>query len=133
MSFFVPTEWNEWSFFSLISFQLTSECVCALTRIFRICDVDNDGYLSDKELEAFQERCFAIPLTAQSLFDVKQLIRNSTPGGVTVTGVTLKGALVAVASMWCSDLHRPNVSHNDDFYHFAFGSRVFLHILCISF
>ena len=65
--------------------------MCALTRIFRICDVDNDGYLSDKELEAFQERCFAIPLTAQSLFDVKQLIRNSTAGGVTVNGVTLKG------------------------------------------
>ncbi|CDI97957.1 mitochondrial Rho GTPase 1 [Echinococcus multilocularis] len=73
--------------------ELTPECVCALTRIFRICDVDNDGYLSDKELEAFQERCFAIPLTAQSLLDVKQLIRNSTPGGVTVSGVTLKGFL----------------------------------------
>ncbi len=53
--------------------------------------MDNDGYLSDKELEAFQERCFAIPLTTQSLHDVKQLIRNSTPGGVTLHGVTLKG------------------------------------------
>ncbi|VDD77202.1 unnamed protein product [Mesocestoides corti] len=75
------------------SILLTPECTRALTRIFRICDVDNDGYLSDKELEAFQERCFAIPLTAQSLLDVKQLIRNSTPGGVTVNGVTLKGFL----------------------------------------
>nr|CDS28728.1 Ras gene family member T1 [Hymenolepis microstoma] len=71
--------------------ELTPGCVCALSRIFRICDVDNDGYLSDKELEAFQERCFGIPLTAQSLTDVKQLIRNSTAGGVTVNGVTLKG------------------------------------------
>ncbi|VDO01113.1 unnamed protein product [Rodentolepis nana] len=72
--------------------ELTPECVCALSRIFRICDVDNDGYLSDKELEAFQERCFGIPLTSQSLTDVKQLIRNSTAGGVTVNGVTLKGS-----------------------------------------
>ncbi|VDK39361.1 unnamed protein product [Dibothriocephalus latus] len=58
---------------------LTPECIRALTRIFRICDIDNDGYLSDKELEAFQERCFAIPLTAQSLHDVKQLpvLRNT--------------------------------------------------------
>ncbi|VDL19554.1 unnamed protein product [Hymenolepis diminuta] len=73
--------------------ELTPECVCALSRIFHICDVDYDGYLSDKELEAFQERCFAIPLTTQSLMDVKQLIRNSTAGGVTVNGVTLKGFL----------------------------------------
>ncbi|KAM7533986.1 hypothetical protein Aperf_G00000114596 [Anoplocephala perfoliata] len=73
--------------------ELTPECICALSRIFRICDIDNDGYLSDKELEAFQERCFSIPLTAQSLVDVKQLIRNSTAGGVTINGVTLKGFL----------------------------------------
>uniref|UniRef100_A0A0X3Q2A0 Mitochondrial Rho GTPase 1 n=1 Tax=Schistocephalus solidus TaxID=70667 RepID=A0A0X3Q2A0_SCHSO len=73
--------------------ELTPECIRALTRIFRICDIDNDGYLSDKELEAFQERCFAIPLTAQSLHDVKQLVRNSTSGGVNLHGITLKGFL----------------------------------------
>nr|VZI20459.1 unnamed protein product [Spirometra erinaceieuropaei] len=73
--------------------ELTPECIRALTRIFRICDTDNDGYLSDKELEAFQERCFAIPLTAQSLHDVKQLVRNSTSGGVNLHGITLKGFL----------------------------------------
>ncbi|XP_018653316.1 LOW QUALITY PROTEIN: putative rac-GTP binding protein [Schistosoma mansoni] len=54
---------------------------------------DNDGYLSDRELEAFQTRCFSIPLTAQSLHDVKQLVKQSCPGGVTVNGLTQKGFL----------------------------------------
>ncbi|CAH8591658.1 unnamed protein product [Schistosoma intercalatum] len=73
--------------------ELTPECIRALTRIFRICDTDNDGYLSDRELEAFQTRCFSIPLTAQSLHDVKQLVKQSCPGGVTVNGLTQKGFL----------------------------------------
>ncbi|KAH8873201.1 Mitochondrial Rho GTPase 1 [Schistosoma japonicum] len=73
--------------------ELTTECIRALTRIFRICDTDNDGYLSDRELEAFQTRCFSIPLTAQSLHDVKQLVKQSCPGGVTVNGLTQKGFL----------------------------------------
>ncbi|CAL8097009.1 unnamed protein product [Calicophoron daubneyi] len=73
--------------------ELTSACVRALTRVFRICDTDNDGYLSDRELEAFQSRCFSVPLTAQSLQDVKHLIRQSCPGGVTLNGVTQKGFL----------------------------------------
>ncbi|CAH8865619.1 unnamed protein product [Trichobilharzia szidati] len=73
--------------------ELTPECIRALTRIFRICDIDNDGYLSDRELEAFQTRCFSIPLTAQSLRDVKQLVKQSCPGGVTVNGLTQKGFL----------------------------------------
>ncbi|CAH8630357.1 unnamed protein product [Schistosoma rodhaini] len=73
--------------------ELTTQCIRALTRIFRICDTDNDGYLSDRELEAFQTRCFSIPLTAQSLHDVKQLVKQSCPGGVTVNGLTQKGFL----------------------------------------
>ncbi|KAF5401678.1 Mitochondrial Rho GTPase, partial [Paragonimus heterotremus] len=73
--------------------ELTPACIRALTRVFRICDTDNDGYLSDRELEAFQSRCFSVPLTTQSLQDVKQLIRQSCPGGVTLNGITQKGFL----------------------------------------
>ncbi|CAH8586664.1 unnamed protein product [Dicrocoelium dendriticum] len=73
--------------------ELTSACVRALTRVFRICDTDNDGYLSDRELEAFQSRCFSVPLTSQSLQDVKMLVRQSCPGGMTVNGITQKGFL----------------------------------------
>ncbi|KAG5448451.1 Mitochondrial Rho GTPase 1-A [Clonorchis sinensis] len=73
--------------------ELTPACIRALTRVFRICDTDNDGYLSDRELEAFQSRCFSVPLTTQSLQDVKQLVRQSCPGGVTLNGITQKGFL----------------------------------------
>lgn len=40
-----------WLGFSL---QLTERCKAALTRIFHICDIDNDGVLSDRELNVFQ-------------------------------------------------------------------------------
>ncbi|KAL3316036.1 Mitochondrial Rho GTPase 2 [Cichlidogyrus casuarinus] len=73
--------------------ELTVECKRALTRIHRLCDTDNDGHLSDKELEAFQEYCFSSPLTSQSLHDVKKLIRDSCHGGVTLSGVTVTGFL----------------------------------------
>uniref|UniRef100_A0A1I8FJM7 EF-hand domain-containing protein n=1 Tax=Macrostomum lignano TaxID=282301 RepID=A0A1I8FJM7_9PLAT len=33
--------------------ELTVQCRTALTRIFRICDLDNDGYMNDRELELF--------------------------------------------------------------------------------
>jgi Ca2+-binding EF-hand superfamily protein len=35
-------------------FQLTEKCKKALTRIFKICDADNDGLLNDVELAQFQ-------------------------------------------------------------------------------
>ena len=34
----------------------------ALRRVFRICDLDNDGFLGDHELNEFQKRCFNAPL-----------------------------------------------------------------------
>jgi Ras family protein T1 len=34
--------------------QLTPRCVAALRRIFHLCDTDQDGALSDAELNAFQ-------------------------------------------------------------------------------
>ena len=36
--------------------QLTPRCVAALRRIFRLCDKDQDGILSDAELNHFQVR-----------------------------------------------------------------------------
>ncbi|VDP81943.1 unnamed protein product [Echinostoma caproni] len=90
--------------------ELTPACVRALIRVFRICDTDNDGYLSDRELEAFQSRCFSVPLTTQSLQDVKQLVRQSCPGGVTLNGITQKGKLFKMrcvcVSITCSSGRR---------------------------
>lgn len=35
-------------------FQLKPSCVKALTRIFKVSDLDNDGILNDNELNFFQ-------------------------------------------------------------------------------
>ena len=37
-------------------------CAESLRRVFRISDLDNDGFLSDYELNEFQKRCFNGPL-----------------------------------------------------------------------
>uniref|UniRef100_A0A1I8JAZ4 Mitochondrial Rho GTPase n=1 Tax=Macrostomum lignano TaxID=282301 RepID=A0A1I8JAZ4_9PLAT len=73
--------------------ELTVQCRTALTRIFRICDLDNDGYMNDRELELFQRRCFRVPLNPQSLEEVKQAVKRRSPEGVLAQGLTLKGFL----------------------------------------
>ncbi|PAA63965.1 hypothetical protein BOX15_Mlig008947g2 [Macrostomum lignano] len=73
--------------------ELTVQCRTALTRIFRICDLDNDGYMNDRELELFQRRCFRVPLNPQSLEEVKQAVKRRSPEGVLPQGLTLKGFL----------------------------------------
>ncbi|XP_058795660.1 mitochondrial Rho GTPase isoform X2 [Phymastichus coffea] len=71
--------------------ELTEECKIALQRIFRICDVDNDGLLSDAELNAFQQWCFNTPLQPQVLEDVKAVLSKNIEDGVFNGFVTMKG------------------------------------------
>uniref|UniRef100_A0A8D8V3R0 Mitochondrial Rho GTPase n=1 Tax=Cacopsylla melanoneura TaxID=428564 RepID=A0A8D8V3R0_9HEMI len=74
--------------------ELTPECINALTRIFKVCDLDNDGLLSDRELNAFQRRCFDAPLSRDSLEDVKIVIRKNINDGVSANNcITLNGFL----------------------------------------
>ncbi|KAL1452276.1 hypothetical protein WDU94_006563 [Cyamophila willieti] len=74
--------------------ELTPECINALTRIFKVCDLDNDGLLSDRELNAFQRRCFDAPLSRDSLEDVKIVIRKNINDGVSGNNcITLNGFL----------------------------------------
>ncbi|KAK0565116.1 ERMES complex Ca(2+)-binding regulatory GTPase gem1 [Tilletia horrida] len=54
--------------------KLRSACVDALKRIFLLCDNDQDGVLSDRELNNFQRRCFDAPLHPQELEGVKELV-----------------------------------------------------------
>nr|XP_020452788.1 mitochondrial Rho GTPase 1-A-like [Monopterus albus] len=68
-------------------------CVNALTRIFRVSDLDNNGILSDNELTFFQRTCFNIPLEPQALEDVKNVVRKNLSDGVCEDGLTLKGFL----------------------------------------
>lgn len=58
--------------------KLTPECVKCLTRVFKICDHDNDGLLNDKELNEFQLKCFGIQLNTNSLQEVKALLYDNT-------------------------------------------------------
>ncbi|XP_035224430.1 mitochondrial Rho GTPase 1-like isoform X5 [Stegodyphus dumicola] len=72
---------------------LTEKCKKALTRIFKICDYDNDEVLSDYELNQFQRRCFNTPLQPHALEDVKNLVRKNVDDGIKNDGLTLRGFL----------------------------------------
>ncbi|KAH9365932.1 hypothetical protein HPB48_012202 [Haemaphysalis longicornis] len=72
---------------------LTERCKAALTRVFRICDVDNDGVLSDRELNIFQRKCFNTPLEPKALHDLKTIVAKNLDGGVENNGLTLSGFL----------------------------------------
>ncbi|XP_011342853.2 mitochondrial Rho GTPase isoform X2 [Ooceraea biroi] len=71
--------------------ELTEECKTALQRIFKICDVDNDGLLNDIELNAFQQWCFNTPLQPQVLEDVKAVLSKNICDGICNRCVTMKG------------------------------------------
>lgn len=73
--------------------QLKPDCVEALTRVFKICDMDNDQLLNDQELNDFQIRCFDAPLQPQALADVKSIVERNVENGVTAEGLTLEGFL----------------------------------------
>ena len=72
---------------------LTSNCKRALSRIFKICDDNNDGILSDDELNAFQSKCFGSPLQPQALEDVKSIVKRTIRDGIFDDGLTLTGFL----------------------------------------
>lgn len=71
--------------------ELTDECRTALQRIFKICDLDNDGLLNDMELNAFQQCCFNTPLQPQVLEDVKAVLSKNIHDGTCKGCVTMKG------------------------------------------
>ncbi|XP_015215532.1 mitochondrial Rho GTPase 2 [Lepisosteus oculatus] len=73
--------------------QLRPMCVRALSRIFAISDQDDDGVLSDGELNSFQKSCFGNPLAPQALEDVKTVVWKNTSDGVRDNGLTLNGFL----------------------------------------
>uniref|UniRef100_A0A674NTN3 Mitochondrial Rho GTPase n=1 Tax=Takifugu rubripes TaxID=31033 RepID=A0A674NTN3_TAKRU len=74
--------------------ELKPSCIKALTRIFKVSDLDNDGILNDNELNFFQVKtCFNTPLAPQALEDVKNVVRRNMADGVKDNGLTLKGFL----------------------------------------
>ncbi len=71
--------------------QLTEKCKKALTRVFRICDQDNDGLLSDEELGLFQKRCFNMDLETSTLESLKTVVAKNCSDGITDDGLTPQG------------------------------------------
>ncbi|XP_066966976.1 mitochondrial Rho GTPase isoform X2 [Macrobrachium rosenbergii] len=72
---------------------LTEKCKKALVRIFKICDMDNDGLLNDQELNTFQRRCFNAPLNPQALEELKTVVQRNVSDGVHTDCLTLRGFL----------------------------------------
>ena len=76
--------------------RLTAACVRCLTRIFKLCDRDNDAALSDDELNDFQLACFGVRLNAAALQEVKSLLNTNEAhlsGGAARNHITLAGFL----------------------------------------
>ena len=72
---------------------LTEKCKKALTRVFKICDWDNDGLLSDNELGQFQRRCFSMDLETGTLESLKAVVQKNSSDGLVNGKLTLKGFL----------------------------------------
>lgn len=66
-----------WPCYDVDKKKLTDQAVKCLTRVFRLCDHDNDGLLNDKELNEFQIKSFGISLNSGSLQEVKSLLSNT--------------------------------------------------------
>ncbi|KAI5481376.1 hypothetical protein MNV49_004998 [Pseudohyphozyma bogoriensis] len=70
---------------------LKPACLAALSRIFRLCDVNQDGLLSDDELNDFQRTCFNHPLSLNEIGGIKEVIMEFDDEGVRDGGVTESG------------------------------------------
>lgn len=77
--------------YSIEEQEVTEKCKKALTRIFKICDLDGDGLLDDYEVTMFQKKCFDSPLQLQVLDEVKSVIAQNIAGGIENDCITLKG------------------------------------------
>ncbi|RMZ82348.1 hypothetical protein DV738_g1783, partial [Chaetothyriales sp. CBS 135597] len=73
---------------------LKPAAVSALQRIFYLCDKDKDGFLSDKEMHDFQQRCFDKQLSDDDLQNIKTTIQSVSPGAVTAQGISVSGFLL---------------------------------------
>lgn len=73
---------------------LKPAAVAALQRVFYLCDRDQDGVLSDREIGDFQMKCFGKPLNEEDLNHIKDTIRRTQPESVTAAGIDSRGFLL---------------------------------------
>jgi Ras family protein T1 len=65
--------------FDLNTGRLTENCRRAFTRIFRMFDKDNDGLLSNAELDAFQYQTFRVPFVERDITGWKKVVSRNNP------------------------------------------------------
>ncbi|XP_023323045.1 mitochondrial Rho GTPase-like [Eurytemora carolleeae] len=70
---------------------LTDPCKKALSYIFKICDMDNDGVMSDTELARFQRKCFNMDLETGTLDSLKTVVQKNSSDGILNDGLSLQG------------------------------------------
>ena len=73
--------------------EFTSACKVAFLRIFRCFDLNQDGLLSDEELNSLQQQSFGIPLKDEEVIALKQEISKSVRGGMMNESITFKGLM----------------------------------------
>mmetsp|Transcript_2214 Transcript_2214/g.3106 ORF Transcript_2214/g.3106 Transcript_2214/m.3106 type:complete len:701 (-) Transcript_2214:92-2194(-) len=56
---------------------MTDNCKRAFTRIFRMYDIDNDGLLSNTELDAFQNYAIKVPITERDFAGYKKVVSKN--------------------------------------------------------
>ncbi|RDL37063.1 Mitochondrial Rho GTPase [Venustampulla echinocandica] len=70
---------------------LKPAAVAALKRIFYLSDKDQDGYLNDQEMHAFQEKCFEKQLSDEDLENIKLSISKAFPMSDLERGIDQNG------------------------------------------
>ncbi|KAL9128520.1 MAG: hypothetical protein Q9217_002816 [Psora testacea] len=73
---------------------LKPACIAALERIFHLCDHDQDGLLSDEEVQNFQNRCFGKQFLPSDLTNVKATISKQSSEAVSEQGITRSGFIL---------------------------------------
>eukprot|EP01119_Soliformovum_irregulare_P019194 TRINITY_DN6027_c0_g1_i1.p1 TRINITY_DN6027_c0_g1~~TRINITY_DN6027_c0_g1_i1.p1 ORF type:complete len:613 (-),score=120.34 TRINITY_DN6027_c0_g1_i1:39-1877(-) len=69
------------------------ECTHALTRIFHLVDLDNDGLLNDHELNEFERKTFKDPLSPEDIRKIKVKVRENIHKGLENDCLTISGFL----------------------------------------
>lgn len=68
--------------------------VLALSRIFCLCDKDQDGFLSDDEFLSLQQKCFHKSIDVTELQTIKDTLNSLVMGSASDKGITYQGFLL---------------------------------------
>ena len=96
----------------------------ALHRIFRLCDLDNDEYLSDNEINYLQVKAFGAPLDKINLIEIKQLTGYNCVDGLCHDCITESGFVYLnnfssnegasrLRGLFCAALDTPTICLSD--------------------